>query len=71
MLPVDHARAAHAAMPGSRLEIFEDTGHLPQLDDAHRFIAVVNDFVATTDPGTHSDERWTNLLRSQGGRNST
>ena len=68
VLPMDHAHAAHEAMPGSRLEIFEDGGHLPQFDDPHRFIDVVNDFVATTDPGTYSDERWTNLLRSHGER---
>ena len=68
VLPVDHAHAAHEAMPGSRLQIFKDAGHLPQFDDSDRFIDVVNDFVATTDPGTYSDEGWTNLLRSQGGR---
>jgi pimeloyl-ACP methyl ester carboxylesterase len=29
IIPVDHARTAHAAMPGSRLEIFEASGHMP------------------------------------------
>ena len=66
VLPVEHAHAAQEAIPGSRLEIFENAGHLPQFDDPHRFIEVVNDFVATTEPATHSDERWTNLLRSHG-----
>ena len=66
VLPVDHGHAAKEAMPGSRLEIFEGAGHLPQLCDPGRFIAVVDDFMATTDPSTYSTERWTELLRSGG-----
>ncbi len=68
VLPVDHGHAAQEAMPGSRLEIFEDAGHLPQLHDPVRFIRVVEDFVATTETSTHSTERWTELLRSNGER---
>ncbi len=68
VLPVDHGHAAQQAMPGSRLEIFEDTGHLPQLDDPRRFVDIVEDFIATTDPSTYSPERWTELLRSHGER---
>jgi pimeloyl-ACP methyl ester carboxylesterase len=64
VLPVDHGRAARQAIPGSRLEIFEHAGHLPQLDDPQRFIAVFEDFIATTDPSTFSIERWAELLRS-------
>jgi pimeloyl-ACP methyl ester carboxylesterase len=66
VLPVDHGHAAQQAMPGSRLEIFENAGHLPQLDDPRRFIAVVDDFVDMTEPSTFSTERWTELLRSHG-----
>jgi pimeloyl-ACP methyl ester carboxylesterase len=66
MLPVSHGHAAHEAMPGSALEIFEHAGHLPQLSDPRRFVAVVEEFVAATEPSTHSDERWIELLRSQG-----
>jgi pimeloyl-ACP methyl ester carboxylesterase len=71
ILPVDHAHAAQEAMPGSRLEIFEDAGHLPQLDDPRRFIDVVENFVTTTDPSTYSTERWTELLRSHEERTAT
>jgi pimeloyl-ACP methyl ester carboxylesterase len=66
VLPVDHGYAAQEAVPGSQLEIFEDAGHLPQLDDPGRFIAVVEEFVATTDASTFSTERWAELLRSHG-----
>ncbi len=65
VLPVDHAHAAVQAIPGSRLEIFEDAGHLPQLDDPGRFMDVVNDFMASTDASTFSIARWAELLRSQ------
>jgi pimeloyl-ACP methyl ester carboxylesterase len=64
MLPVSHGQAAHEAMPGSVLEVFEGAGHLPQLDDPERFVSVVEEFVAGTEPSTHSDERWIELLRS-------
>jgi len=66
MLPASHGRAAHEAMPGSRLEVFEHAGHVPQLDDPGRFVAVLEDFVTATEPSTHSDERWTELLRARG-----
>jgi pimeloyl-ACP methyl ester carboxylesterase len=64
MLPVNHGRCAQQAIAGSRLEIFENAGHLPQLDDPLRFVAVVNDFMATTDPSRFSAESWAELLRS-------
>src|SRR5204862_8209281 len=31
LIPAHHADIAHEAMPGSRLEIFEESGHFPQL----------------------------------------
>ena len=64
VLPVDHGQAAHEAIPGSRLEIFEDAGHLPQLDNPARFGTVVDDFMQTTEPSMFSIERWAELLRS-------
>ncbi|HTE59182.1 MAG TPA: alpha/beta fold hydrolase [Solirubrobacteraceae bacterium] len=50
IIPVAHAHAAHAAMPGSRLELFEDSGHFPHMDDTVRFVAVMRDFLETTEP---------------------
>ena len=51
MIPVAHARAAHAAIPGSRLEIFPDAGHFPHRDDARRFVEIVLNFMESTQPG--------------------
>jgi pimeloyl-ACP methyl ester carboxylesterase len=46
MIPVAHAHRAHAAMPHSRLEIFEASGHCPHLDEPARFARVVEAQVA-------------------------
>ena len=62
MIPVSHARAAHAAMPGSRLEIFDDAGHFPFNDDPVRFARVLSGFVAETEPARLSPERMRELL---------
>lgn len=48
IIPVQHARDAHDAVPGSRLEVFERSGHFPQGDEPERFSAVLRDFVATS-----------------------
>ncbi|WP_406306466.1 alpha/beta hydrolase [Streptomyces sp. NBC_00885] len=64
VVPVEHAYGAHAAMPGSRLEIFEGAGHFPHHVDPTRFLALVEDFVETTRPADWSTERWRELLRA-------
>ncbi|MEY9962700.1 pimeloyl-ACP methyl ester carboxylesterase [Streptacidiphilus sp. MAP12-16] len=63
VVPVQHAHNAHAAMPGSRLEIFEGAGHFPFHSDPRRFLELVEDFIATTHPGNWSIEQWRDLLR--------
>ncbi|WP_007515974.1 MULTISPECIES: alpha/beta fold hydrolase [Pseudofrankia] len=65
VIPVTHARIAHEAMPGSRLEIFPDAGHFPHHTDPARFQAVLEDFLATTRPASHSARKWRALLRSR------
>jgi pimeloyl-ACP methyl ester carboxylesterase len=64
IVPVAHAHRAQAAMPGSRLEVFEDAGHFPFHTDPERFVAVVEDFLATTRPTMWSAEQWRRLLRT-------
>ncbi|MGZ4617210.1 MAG: alpha/beta fold hydrolase [Frankiaceae bacterium] len=49
-IPVSHAHTAHAAMPGSRLELFEAAGHFPHLDEPLRFALLLRDFINTTEP---------------------
>ena len=50
VIPVAHAEAAHAAIPGSRLELFEQSRHFPHQDEPARFSRVLLDFLATTEP---------------------
>jgi pimeloyl-ACP methyl ester carboxylesterase len=50
IIPADHGRAAHNAMPGSRLEILDGIGHFPQLERADRFARLLDEFVTSTEP---------------------
>lgn len=50
IIPVEHAQPAHNAMPGSRLELFDDAGHFPHLDDPLRFVRTLQEFFHQTDP---------------------
>ncbi len=62
IIPVSHGRAAHEQVPGSRLEVFADSGHFPQLDQPERFIDVLVDFMESTRPATLDAESWGALL---------
>ncbi|MQY34725.1 hypothetical protein SRB17_26950 [Streptomyces sp. RB17] len=66
VVPALHAEVAHAAMPGSRLEIFEGSGHFPFHTDPQRFLSVLENFIATTEPASRRPEQWRERLRSQG-----
>jgi pimeloyl-ACP methyl ester carboxylesterase len=50
VIPVDHARVAHELVPGSRLEIIEGCGHFVPLEVPERLVAVLEDFLASTEP---------------------
>lgn len=63
VIPVKHAGRIHAAMPDSRLEIFEGAGHFPHQDDPARFLRVFREFYAGTSPCMHSADEWRALLR--------
>jgi pimeloyl-ACP methyl ester carboxylesterase len=63
VVPVRHARLAHGAMPGSRLEIFEGAGHFPFHTDPERFLQVLRQFLRTTAPSSWSAEQWRRTLR--------
>jgi pimeloyl-ACP methyl ester carboxylesterase len=58
MIPVHHAEEAHRAIPGSRLEIFDGIGHLPQLEAPGRFVAVLERFLAETEPAQRDVMQW-------------
>jgi pimeloyl-ACP methyl ester carboxylesterase len=64
IIPVEHALTAHRALPGSRLELFPESGHFPHLDDPLRFVRVLVDFIDSTDPAQVHPDRWKEVLRS-------
>jgi pimeloyl-ACP methyl ester carboxylesterase len=47
IVPVEAAIGYHRLIPGSRLEIYERTGHLPQLERPARFNALLDEFLTT------------------------
>ena len=50
IIPVEHGRAAHAAIPHSRFVEIPDAGHWPQLDQPELVADELTDFIATTEP---------------------
>lgn len=63
IIPVRHGEDAHAAIPGSRLEVFDDVGHLPQMEAPGRFIAALERFIRETEPAHFDREEWRARLR--------
>jgi pimeloyl-ACP methyl ester carboxylesterase len=64
LIPVSHGSAAHEQAPGSRWEVFPDSGHFPQLDEPERFLDVLVDFIESTEPAVMSAESWRELLKA-------
>jgi pimeloyl-ACP methyl ester carboxylesterase len=64
LIPVSHAHETHALLPASRLEVFSESGHFPQLDQPERFIDVLGDFIDSTKPAHLDAEGWRELLKA-------
>jgi pimeloyl-ACP methyl ester carboxylesterase len=62
IIPVDHAEPAHEGMPGSRLELFDDAGHFPHLDDPIRFARILARFMAETEGAELATEEMRDLV---------
>jgi pimeloyl-ACP methyl ester carboxylesterase len=58
IIPASHGEDAHRALPGSELEIFDGVGHLPQVEQPSRFITVLEDFLAETEPARFDRDEW-------------
>jgi pimeloyl-ACP methyl ester carboxylesterase len=67
LIPVSHGVAAQRAIPGSRLEIYDDVGHFPHCEAAAKFIDAVVDFVATTAPAQILERHRRELLLRHAG----
>jgi pimeloyl-ACP methyl ester carboxylesterase len=66
IIPVDHGRRAHELVPGSRFELFERAGHFPHLDEPERFVATLEDWIATTEPSRRDEARFRAAIRRSG-----
>ncbi len=64
IIPVEHGLAAHELVPSSRLEVFEDSGHFPHMDDPQRFLDVLLDFIDSTEPADVDPENWKGMLKT-------
>ena len=69
IIPLGHGRLAHAAIPGSVLEIFDEAGHFPHHTDPARFVRLVHEFVERTTPAEFDRDDW--RIRLRRGRRTT
>ncbi|HYI37418.1 MAG TPA: alpha/beta hydrolase [Thermoleophilaceae bacterium] len=53
VIPAEHTRAAGRLVPGSRLAIFENSGHFPHLNEPDRFADLLAAFVKDTKPARY------------------
>lgn len=67
VIPIQHAYDAHDAIPHSRLEVFEGIGHFPHSEAPERFLEVLQDFLATTDPAPDNAASYRDLLATHVG----
>ena len=63
-IPHHHGSTTHAAIPGSRLEIFPGVGHFPHCEDPVRFARAVREFVESTEGAAMSERLWREQFRA-------
>jgi 3-oxoadipate enol-lactonase len=47
--PLESAEEVHESFPGSKLEMLDDAGHFPWLEQPEKFFAAVDSFLASLD----------------------
>jgi pimeloyl-ACP methyl ester carboxylesterase len=62
IIPIEHAEPAHEGMPGSSLEVFDDAGHFPHLDDPLRFARALEAFLSETEPAQQDADAMRELV---------
>jgi pimeloyl-ACP methyl ester carboxylesterase len=61
-IPIEHGRAAHAAIPRCRFETLPRAAHFPHLEDPDGLAATLADFLATTAPVRIVDSEWAGVI---------
>lgn len=64
-IPIEHGRAAHAAVPGSRFVTLPRAAHFPHLEDPDGLAEALDEFIATTEPTEIDESRWRDVLRGR------
>ncbi|MFT3717034.1 MAG: alpha/beta fold hydrolase [Gordonia sp. (in: high G+C Gram-positive bacteria)] len=64
VIPARHAELFGAVVPSAQVEMFPGSGHFPFHDDPERFVGLVEDFIALTDPIEFDPVRWRELMSS-------
>jgi pimeloyl-ACP methyl ester carboxylesterase len=67
-IPIEHGRAAHAAIPNCRFETLPKAAHFPNLEDPDGLATVLADFLATTAPVRIDDSDWAAVLAQRSRR---
>jgi pimeloyl-ACP methyl ester carboxylesterase len=62
IVPAQHAETVRSLVPSARIEVFQDAGHWPHLDEPDRFCDVLLDFIGSTEPAAHDLDSWRRLL---------
>jgi pimeloyl-ACP methyl ester carboxylesterase len=62
-IPIEHGRAAHAAVPGSRFVTLPGAAHFPHLEDPEGLSLALGEFLASTEPAEVDEEQWRDVLR--------
>src|SRR6059058_4996467 len=64
-IPIEHGRAAHAAMPGSRFVTIPGAAHFPHLERPDELADALLEFIATSEPAAFDEDAWQELLRGR------
>ena len=64
IIPASHGEDAHRHLPESRLEIFDNVGHIPQIEAPLRFVDSLDRFLAETEPASFDRDYWAARFRA-------
>ena len=64
VIPPAHLDNALALAPELRSEVMRDAGHFPHKEHPDRFVEIVSDFMATTEPAVYSRARFRAMLKA-------
>lgn len=66
-IPIEHGRAAAAAIPNCRFVSLPGVAHFPNLEDPDGLAATLQDFLATTDPLMVDESAWGKAINDRAG----